>query len=52
MVDTLDGPFDNRKTWTLGANYFIKGHDLKLQLNLMRAEDETTRVLARLQTMF
>jgi phosphate-selective porin OprO/OprP len=52
MVDTLDGPFDNLKTWTLGANYFIKGHDLKLQLNLMRAEDETTRVLARLQTMF
>ena len=52
MLDTLDGPAGNLKTWTLGANYFIKGHDLKLQLNLMRSEDETTRVLARLQTMF
>jgi len=52
MIDTLDGPVDHLETWTLGANYFIKGHDLKLQLNLMRAEDETTRVLARLQTMF
>lgn len=52
MIDTLDGPSGDLKTWTLGANYFIKGHDLKLQLNVMRAEDETTRVLARLQTMF
>ncbi len=52
MIDTLDTPNASLETWTLGANYFIKGHDLKLQLNLMRAEDDTMRVLARLQTMF
>lgn len=52
MVDTLDGPGDDVRTWTAGANYFIKGHDLKLQLNLMRTDDNETRVTARFQTLF
>ncbi|MDP9195030.1 MAG: porin [Acidobacteriota bacterium] len=52
MYDTLDGDINDVRTWTVGANYFIKGHDLKLQLNLMRSDDDTMRVLARLQTMF
>jgi phosphate-selective porin OprO/OprP len=51
-LDKLDGDINDVSTWTVGANYFIKGHDLKLQLNLMRSDDETTRVLARLQTLF
>lgn len=52
MVDTLDGPGQSVRTWTAGANYFIKGHDLKLQLNLMRTEDNQTRVSAKFQTAF
>lgn len=51
-VDSLDGPGDDVRTWTAGVNYFVKGHDIKLQLNLMRTDDEETRVLARLQTLF
>lgn len=52
MIDRLDAPLDDVRTWTAGANYFIKGHDLKLQLNVMRSDDERTRVTARLQTLF
>jgi phosphate-selective porin OprO/OprP len=52
MYDTLDAPLDDVRTWTVGANYFIKGHDLKLQLNLMHTDDDQTRVTARLQTLF
>jgi len=52
MVDSLDGPGGTVRTWTAGANYFLKGHDLKLQLNLMRSEDDRTRVSARFQTLF
>jgi phosphate-selective porin len=52
MFDTLDGPGNAVRTWTAGANYFIKGHDLKLQLNLMRTDDDKTRVSARFQTLF
>ena len=51
-VDSLDGPAADVRTWTAGVNYFIKGHDIKLQLNLMRTDDKETRVLARLQTLF
>ena len=52
MYDSLDAPLDDIRTWTVGANYFIKGHDLKLQLNLMHSDDDKTRVTARLQTLF
>lgn len=52
MIDRLDGPGDDVRTFTAGVNYFIKGHDLKLQLNLMRTDDHETRVTARLQTLF
>lgn len=52
MTDTLDGPGNAVRTWTAGANYLIKGHDLKLQLNLMRTDDQKTRVSARFQTLF
>lgn len=52
MIDQLDGPGDDVRTFTAGANYFIKGHDLKLQLNLMRTDAHETRVTARLQTLF
>jgi phosphate-selective porin OprO/OprP len=52
MVDRLDAPLDDVRTWTAGANYFIKGHDVKLQFNVMHTDDEKTRVTARLQTLF
>jgi hypothetical protein len=52
MIDTFDGVTDNVRTWIIGGSYFIKGDDLKLQLNLMRTDEEETRVSARLQTMF
>jgi phosphate-selective porin OprO and OprP len=52
MVDSLDAPTGDVRTWTVGANYFLKGHDVKLQLNLMRTSDDRTRVTARLQTLF
>lgn len=48
--DLESGAFDQR-TWTLGTNYFIKGHDLKLQLHWFRSDDDS-RVIARLQTIF
>jgi len=52
MYDRLDAPLEDIRTWTVGANYFIKGHDLKLQLNLMHTNTDETRVTARIQTMF
>ena len=52
MLDRLDAPSGDIRTITLGGNYFIKGHDLKLQLNVMRSNTERTRVTARLQTLF
>lgn len=39
-------------TWLLGANYYLKGHDLKLQLHFLRGEHERHRVIARVQTIF
>lgn len=52
MIDRFDAPLGDVRTWTAGANYFIKGHDLKLQLNVMHTDEEKTRVTARLQTLF
>lgn len=52
MIDRLDAPAEDVRTFTLGGNYFIKGHDLKLQINLMRTSTDRTRVTARLQTLF
>lgn len=52
MYDSLDAPFEDLRTWTAGANYFIKGHEVKLQLNLMHNDADRTRVTARLQTLF
>jgi hypothetical protein len=47
--------FLTTKTWTAGANYFIHGHDLKLQLHFVRGDTLGVvhdRVIARLQTVF
>ncbi|MGZ8830619.1 MAG: porin [Thermoanaerobaculia bacterium] len=47
--------FLTTKTWTAGANYYIRGHDLKLQLHLVRGKRlgiSHDRVIARLQTVF
>jgi hypothetical protein len=52
MLDRLDAPSGDTRTFTLGGNYFIKGHDLKLQINLMHSNTDRTRVTARLQTLF
>lgn len=49
--ETYDGFTSSTNAWTGGANYFIKGHDLKLQLHLMHS-DEGDRVVARVQTLF
>jgi len=48
--DSVDG-------WTLGANYYLKGNDLKLQLNFLHADSpgigsNQDRFIARLQTIF
>ena len=53
----LDAASDRTRTWTAGANYFIKGDDLKLQLDyLLTAIDgptpENRKLLLRLQTLF
>ncbi len=43
------------KTWDGGVNYLLRGHDLELQLHLVRAmtnEAVHNRMIARLQTMF
>jgi len=49
--DTYDVETADMDTWTVGGNYYIKGHDLKLQLHLMHT-GEDDRVLARVQTIF
>lgn len=51
----LDG--NSTDTWTFGLNYFIKGHDLKLQLNYLLVdapgyEHRQSKVLARVQAIF
>lgn len=48
---------DETNTVTAGANYFFKGHDLKLMLNYLRTElpgpaESQDKVLARLQVIF
>lgn len=49
--ETFEANEADQNIWTLGTNYLIKGNDLKLQLHLMRGEDED-RVIARIQTVF
>lgn len=49
--ETYDAVTADSDIWTAGANYFLKGHDLKLQLHLMHS-DEGDRVVARVQTLF
>ena len=48
---------NDTKTTTLGLNYYIKGHDLKLMLDYLRTDaptplDTQNKVIARLQVMF
>ena len=49
--ETYDAVTTDTDVWTGGANYFLKGNDLKLQLHLMHSE-AGDRVLARVQTIF
>lgn len=52
--DDLDQ--DETDTTTLGVNYYIKGHDLKLMLDYLRVDvgrlESQDKVLARLQVIF
>jgi phosphate-selective porin len=53
-VDLLDNRMD---IWTFGLNYYIRGHDLKLQLNYLLFDpqhdpDERGKVLLRMQAVF
>lgn len=48
---------DDTNTVTAGANYFFKGHDLKLMINYLRTElpgpaESQDKVIARLQVIF
>jgi phosphate-selective porin len=48
---------DDTRTTTLGLNYYIKGHDLKVMINYLRTGapaplDTQNKVIARLQVMF
>ncbi|MES1210773.1 MAG: porin, partial [Acidobacteriota bacterium] len=56
-----DADKDETDTATLGVNYYIKGHDLKLMLDYLRTDvsrtaagrpDTDNKVLARLQVVF
>jgi hypothetical protein len=49
--ETFEANNVEQNIWTVGTNYLIKGHDLKLQLHLMRSDDDD-RVIARVQTIF
>lgn len=49
--DDLRGTPDAQGTWLGGLNYYLRGHDLKLQLHYLRGEDDG-RIIARLQTVF
>lgn len=49
--ETYDAVTFDSEVWTGGANYLLKGHDLKLQLHLMHSDDGN-RVVARVQTLF
>ncbi len=53
--DLRDG--DDTDTATLGANYYLKGHDLKLMLDYLRTDapapfDTQDKIIARLQVIF
>lgn len=53
-VDTADNRTD---TWTFGLNYYIRDHDLKLQLNYLASDLESgdsteNKIIARLQAIF
>lgn len=59
-LDALD-PDDRRagddtETWSVGANYFLRGHDVKLQLHWLESDnpwDEGSgRLILRMQTAF
>ena len=52
-----DAGKDETNTGTLGLNYYIKGHDLKLMLDYMRVDaadrpSKENKMLARLQVIF
>ena len=53
--DTSSPSVLSTRTWNGGVNYFVHGHDLKLQLHFARAKTGDVghhRVIARLQAMF
>lgn len=59
--ETFDPSFelddDDTDTATLGANYYLKGHDLKLMLDYLRTDapgpaDSQDKIIARLQVIF
>jgi phosphate-selective porin len=46
---------DQTRSWLVGTNYYIKGHDLKLQLHYLRSDwagKSDGRLIARFQTIF
>ena len=47
---------DETDTGTVGVNWYLKGHDLKLMLNYLRVQadgpEDQDKVLARLQVIF
>ncbi|MHB0968745.1 MAG: porin [Thermoanaerobaculia bacterium] len=47
---------DDTETWSVGANYFLRGHDVKLQLHWLESDnpwDEGSgRLILRMQTAF
>lgn len=51
-----DADGDATDSGTAGVNWYLKGHDLKLQLNYMRTgienQDDQDKVLARIQVIF
>ncbi len=52
-----DSRRDDTRTWTLGLNYYVKGHALKLQADYLRttlpgSSPVQNKLIARLQAMF
>jgi phosphate-selective porin len=51
-----DNPDDSTRTTTAGVSWYLKGHDLKLMLDVLRVEvdrlDDQTKALARFQVVF
>lgn len=51
-----DNANDSTRTTTAGVNWYLKGHDLKLMLDVLRVEvdrlDDQTKALARFQVIF